>query len=117
MTSGQWTVLTLLLVTGGIELLFSPLSGTLAYSLITGKSVGNGTSTNVNQPVIEQLAAPGIAAIGFVLGVLLLLWLASAVPQLAVVIAWAILILVVLRYGSQIVSVSSNTPTAKKGTG
>lgn len=113
MTGTQWTVLTLLLLTGGVEILFSPVSSLLLIKAVSGQI--QQPAINTNQAISEQLAAPAIGLIGFVLGIFLLLWLASGVPKLAVTIAWAILIVTILRYGSDIGALVNATPTAKKG--
>lgn len=97
MTSGQWTVLTILLVVAGIEALFSPTAGALIKGTISGQG-----PIDPNKPIADQLAAPATGAIGFTLGVVVLLWLASSVPSLATAIAIAILVVVLLRYGSQL---------------
>lgn len=99
MSSAQWRVFTILLITAGLEALFSPLTGSMLHNIATGKGFG---VVDPNKPVADQLAAPATAAIAFVIGVALLLWLADGVPALATAIAVLILVLVILRYGSEI---------------
>jgi len=97
MSKGQWTVLTILLIIAGIEALFSPTSAQLIKGTISGQG-----PIDPNKRIADQLAAPATGLIGFTLGVLVLLWVADAFPGIAISIASLLLVIVLLRYSSEL---------------
>lgn len=115
MSKGQWTVLTILLIIAGIEALFSPTTAGLLKGTISGQG-----PIDPNKPIADQLAAPATGLIGFTLGVLVLLWVADAFPGIATGIASLLLVIVLLRYSSQLggfLNVASSAVTTLSGKG
>jgi len=104
MSNGQWTVLSILLTAFGVQVVFSPLTKSAVYNIATGLNPFSAIGDK-STPIADQLAAPAVGIVMYIIGIAVFLTLADVLPKIMTWIAILILTLAILSHAKDISTV------------